>query len=205
MALNPADANSWLDFVTRFDASYKSFMDNYNGLVMMGPYINSKHPELIPEYDRLVNAGAANYNKLIELKATRDYAYSWLTWLQNGAQGVFQWFTDSVGLSGYDRGLGVIPVAIAIVGIGAATAALVVIAKWIADAYKFAQRLNALQELERQGKTPAEARATIDAAMGPPTSVIGDLLGIPFNTLIVGALLIFLGPPIISAITARRQ
>lgn len=212
--LNPADAPSWLDFVTKFDATYGNFYDNYNALMSLGPWIQNNHPELLSQYTTMLQNGSQNAYTLEQLKATRDYVYSWLQWLNSGAndissflssgaQSAYSAITSALGLSEYESGLGFVPVAVAVVSVSAGIAALVVIAKWITDAYIFAQRLNALQAQEAQGKTPAEAAAIVNSVFGAPAS--NEFLGIPFTLIIWGAIAIFLGPPIIKALTGPRK
>lgn len=209
--LNPADAPTWYDFVTKFDATYNSFYDNYNALMALGPYIQTKHPELLPQYMAMLQSGAVNADKLEGLKATRDYVWSWLQWLQTGAsdasgfvtgaaQGAYDWAKRQLGLGE----MGIVPVAVAVIGVSAAIAALVVIAGWITDAYVFAQRLNALQDLENRGKTPEEAAAIVNQTLGPPGST-SNFLGIPWSLLIWGAMALVFGPPLIKAITGDRR
>lgn len=110
VALNATDAPSWWDFITKFDATYASFTENYDALKQLGPYIQSKHPELLSQYNSMMQQGAANEAKLKQLKATRDYVYSWLTWLENGgtdittflssaAQNAYSWALSQLGLS----------------------------------------------------------------------------------------------------------
>lgn len=211
--LNPNDAPSWLDFVTQFDATYQNFYDNYNALMSLGPWVQTNHPELLSQYNDMLNRGASNAYQLEQLKATRDYVYSWLQWLQSGAsdistfvsssaQSAYDYLKSEFGLSGYDGGLGFIPVAVAAVSAAAGIAALVVIAKWITDAYTFAQRLNALQDQEAKGATPQQASAIVNSVLGTPPST--EFLGIPFTLLVWGAIAIILGPPIIKALTHER-
>lgn len=209
VTLNPADAPSWYNFVTQFDATYASFYDNYNALMSLGPYIQTKHPELLPQYNAMLQAGAVNADKLEGLKATRDYVYSWLQWLQTGA-GDAASFVGSAAQSVYDfakkeLGLGFVPVAVAVIGVGAAIAALVVIAGWITDAYVFAQRLNALQDAEARGATPEQAAAIVNSALGPPPSGTSNFLGIPWTLLIWGAIAVFIGPPVLKMLTGDKR
>lgn len=212
--LNPADAPAWYDFITQFDTTYANFYENYNALMTLGPWIQTSHPELLAQYNAMLQKGAENAYTLEQLKATRDYVYSWLQWLNSGAsdissfvtsgaQSAYDFIKGQLGLSEYESGLGVLPVAVAIVSISAAIAALVVIARWITDAYVFAQRLNALQAQEAQGKTPEQAAAIVNSVLGPPSS--NDFLGIPFSLIIWGAIAIFLGPPIIKMLTGERR
>jgi hypothetical protein len=211
--LNPSDAPSWYDFIVKFDATYSNFYDNYNALMTLGPWIQTNHPELLAQYTAMLQKGAENAYTLEQLKATRDYVYSWLQWLNSGAtdissflssgaQAAYNYAASALGLSEYE-GLGFVPVAVAIVSVTAALAALVVIARWITDAYVFAQRLNALQAQEALGKTPEQAAAIVNSVMGAPAS--NEFLGIPFSLIIWGAIAIFLGPPIIKALTGDRK
>lgn len=198
--LQPLDAPAWSDFLLKYDAAYRQFMANYNALVELGPYINSQHPELIPQYDALVSAGTDHYNTLLQLDKTRKYVAGWLDWMATGAQQAWDYVKGTIGLEGT---LG-LPVVAPIIGLAAALAALALITKWIVEAYEFAQRLNALQRLEDQGYTPAQAAAAVNATIGAPRQSSGNVFGIPFELIIWGAIAIFLGPPIIKAITERR-
>lgn len=215
--LTPIDAPSWWDFITKFDATYQSFQDNYNALMYLGPYIQTQHPELLVQYEDMLQQGAVNADKLNQLKATRDYVYSWLTWLQqggadvssfiaSGAQSTYDWITKQLGLSeARQTGLGIAPL-IVLVSAAAGIAALVAVAAWITDAYVFAQRLNALQDLESKGYSPEQAAQTVNAALGPPPSQAGGgFLGIPFGLLVWGAVAIFLGPPLLRLVTGDRR
>ncbi len=95
------------------------------------------------------------------------------------------------------------PVAWVAVGVGTALAALVVIAKWITDAYTFAQRLNALQAQEAQGLTPQQASQIVNQTLGAPGS--GNFLGIPWSLIAWAAIAVVIGPPVIKAITEARK
>lgn len=194
--LAPQDAPTVLEFVTDFDNTYNSFMTNYDALLKVGPIV-ARYPEIIPpaEYDRLVNEGAAHYNKLNQLKATRDYAASWLDWFYKGAQGIFNWFGSTVGLNG----LGIIPL---LIPIGAAVAALAIIGYYVSDLIKLSQRTNLILKLESEGRPAAEITSIVNGSLGKMST---NLLGIPFELIIYGLVAIFLGPPIIRALTGGRD
>lgn len=215
--LNTADIPSWTDFITQFDATYGTFYDNYDGLMAIGPYIQDKHPELLAQYNDLLQRASVTADKLEQLKATRDYVASWLQWLQSGAGSIenfigsnataaYNYLKSSLGLSGYE-GLGqVAQVAYVVIGASAAIAAVYEIRQMIVELYNAAQRYNALQDAEAQGYTPEQAAQAVNAALGPPTSPAStNFLGIPFGLLVWGAIAIFLGPPIIKAITDGRR
>lgn len=190
--LQPAEASNWSEWITNFDKSYSVFQTNYAGLLNSKNYIYSKHPELKSEYDALVKRGAEQDAVIQRLRGLRDTVKSWLDGLggayQSSVNTVSDWMTSiSNFFSGGNnvQGLGVIPV---IMGIAAATAALAAIGYWITDAYKFAQKLNAMQALEAKGLTPQEAAkavANLDNS--------GSVFGVPI-WLIVGAGVLFLVP-----------
>jgi hypothetical protein len=207
-ALSPADAPSWTQFVTNFDQAYSDFYTNYNGLMAQGPYIQSTHPELLDYYNSLLQQGSDAAYKLEQLKATRDYVSSWLTYLQNGvdsamatAQAAYDNAKSALGLSGLGD-LGIAPV-IVVVGLAAATVTLVEVSNLIGQYYAAAQRFNQLQALEATGVSPAQAAAQVNAVSGPPPT--NDFLGIPWSTLAFVALAIFLGPPLIDAFERNRR
>jgi hypothetical protein len=207
-ALSPADAPSWTQFVTNFDQAYSDFYTNYNGLMAQGPYIQSTHPELLDYYNSLLQQGSDAAYKLEQLKATRDYVSSWLTYLQNGvdsamatAQAAYDNAKSALGLSGLGD-LGIAPV-IVVVGLAAATVTLVEVSNLIGQYYAAAQRFNQLQALEATGVSPAQAAAQVNAVSGPPPT--NDFLGVPWSLLIWGAIAIFLGPPLIDAFERNRR
>ena len=230
--LNPNDSQAWYSWVTDFDNTYAQFQTNYNALVSLGDYVSTSHPELLPQYNDLVSRGNDNANTLAQLKATRDYVWSWLQWLNTGLQSGID-FVSSSAQSAYDAakqalGLGAIPrvvlrrglhglgvAPLVVIGVAAAAAALVIIGYWIKDAYAFAQRLNALQAQEAQliaaGMDPVSAAAraqeivdnTLGPAPGTAASINDNLLGIPWTWIITGAVLVFLGPPLIEAFKGK--
>lgn len=200
--LTPDQAPSWVRFVTNFDTTYKAFMDNYQALMSLGPYIQNQHPELLSQYEDMLQRGSEHAYTLQQLKATRDTVAAWLQWLQAGAINTFDWFKKQVGLGEADSGLGYVPVIVGIVGVAAASAALVIIASWIKDAYMFAQRLNALQAQEARGATPAQAAAIVNSTMGAPGS--NEFLGIPWTLLAMAAIAVFIGPPLLKMLGERK-
>jgi hypothetical protein len=192
-----SEAPAWYEFVVNFDATKKAFDDNYNALLALATEID-RYPAMIPQYDAMINEGGQLRAKLNNLQATRDYAASWLNWVQSGASGVFDWFGRQVGFSG----LGVAPVVV-LVGLGSAAAVLLAASKWIANAYTMAQRWNAFLDMKRTGASDAQAAASVNAMMGaPPTS---DFLGVPWALLAWAAIAVYLGPPILRAISGRKE
>jgi hypothetical protein len=191
------EAPAWYEFVVNYDATVKNFEENYAALLALGPEINN-YPGLWPQYDALVNEGADIRQNLQKLKDTRDYMASWLNWLQGGAVGAFNWLGRQVGFSG----LGIAPLFV-IVGIGSAAAVLLAASRWLANTYTLAQRWNAFLDMKRTGATNEQAAAAVNGMMGaPPTS---DFLGIPWALLAWAAIAVYLGPPILRAISGRKE
>lgn len=223
--LQEADAGSWWDWITNYDATLASFNQQYTTLLQQKTYVQTKHPELAAQYNDLVSRAQSNLQKLNELKATRDYVYSWLDWLGGGIQSganfltsaasnTYNYIMSSLGLSGL-AGLGIAPVVA--IGVTAAAAALVVIGYWIKDAYAFNQRLSALQQQEAAliasgvpaAQAATQAQAIVDNTLGPApgsaASINSNLLGIPWTWLITGAVVVFLGPPLIEAVSGKGK
>lgn len=218
--LNPLDAPSWLKFITDFDSAYRTFYDNYDAYMALGPYIQSTHPELLQDYENLLQEASDAAYKIEQLKATRDYVYSWLQWLQTGAgnimvgaQATYDAAKRAMGFQGFNAytsrpldGLGVVPVAVAIVSLAAATALLFEITRIVTQFYTRAQFYNALQEQEARGSSPQEASRIVSQVMGTPTSSgANEFLGIPWTLIFWGLGALFLGPPLIDAWTAQQN
>lgn len=222
VTLQPADAGSWWDWITNYDQTLKTFNQQYNQLLSQAAYVRNQHPELLDQYESLLNSAKEHLQTLNTLKATRDYVYSWLDWLNNGAkQGInfltsaasntYNYLMSSLGL----QGLGIAPVVV--IGVAAAAAALVIIGYWIKDAVAFNQRLTALQQQEAafqaQGMTAEQAAAraqqvvnnTLGPAPGSAASINSNLLGIPWTYLVWGAVAVFLGPPLIEAMSGKGK
>lgn len=194
-----AEAPAWYQFVLDFDATKKAFDDNYGALVALGPEV-AKYPGLYPGWETLVNEGADHYNKLQQLQATRDYIAGWLNWVQSGATGVFNWLGRQVGFSGLD----IAPVYI-IASLGAASLALYQVTQWLARAYDAAQRWNTLVEIRKSNPnaTPGELVSLVNSVHGEPPS--NNFLGIPWALLAWAAVAVYLGPPLLKAITGSKR
>lgn len=97
------------------------------------------------------------------------------------------------------------------IGLAAAAAALVVIGYWINNAVAFSQKVSAMQQQEASliaaGVSPVQAAQQAAASVGvlmPSAASGNNLLGIPWNLLIVGGMAIFLGPPLLQAFTKGK-
>lgn len=183
-----SEAPAWYKFITEFDPTYKTFTDNYKGLVASRNYVYTKHPELRPEYDRLVLEGTKNYNTLQQLKVTRDSVKNWLS-------GAMDWIRSTVGLNGE---LGLLPV----VAVSAAVAisAISAVAYWSIDAFKFAQRLNKMQALEAGGMSAAQAAAIV-GDLGGSDGILGGNL----KWIVIGVGLFLLYPVIRDTLGKRKS
>jgi hypothetical protein len=202
VTLNPAEAPSWYQFVTNFDAAYAQFYDNYNALMAIGPWIQQQHPELLTQYMTLLQDGSNVAYQLEGLKATRNYVYSWLNYLSSGVESVMQGAQSAYDYARKSLGLGAVPVAVVVIGLAAATAVIVAAENWLGRANEFAQVTNFIRDQEAKGVTPDQASKLAQSVFGSPPS--NEFLGIPWTLLVWGAIAIFLGPPILKAIEGRK-
>jgi len=208
-------APDWIKWITDYDATRKLFIDNYRALQALRPWVAAKHPELLKQHDAMMKKFQDQFSSIDNLQRVRDQVANFVNGLgiigntiSTGAQSVVDWVKGAFNLGGYseDRGLGVIPLIYVAVGLGTATAALLTIAALVKDAYVYSTRLNALKEAEERGATPEQAAAIVNSVLGKPgTSISGDFMGIPFNTIALAAMAIFLGPPIITALTKGNK
>lgn len=178
-ALVAQDAPAWSQFVRDFDGAHKSFSDNRAALIALGPYIQREHPELVPQYQSMLARAAELAPKLQSLAQQRAQVAGWL----GSAGNVYQRAVDLTSqaieqvagtVSAARRALGLgelaaLPI-IAVVGLAAAGSALVAVTKWVADAFLFAKRLNAMQDLEAKGYSPDAAASAVNRVMGEPNA-----------------------------------
>lgn len=211
--LDAKQAPDWLKWVTDYDATRKLFLENYWALRDLRPWIAAKHPELLAQHDAMMKKFMDQAPAIDNLQKLRNDVTAFLNGLgiigsavQTSAKSTIDWLKGIVGLGGDDeKGLGVIPLVYVAIGLGTATAALVTIAALIKDAYIYSQRLNALKEAEERGATPEQAAAIVNSVLGKPGSNIsGSFMGIPFNTLTLAAVAIFLGPPLLAMLEKRK-
>lgn len=202
VTINSSEARSWSDWITNFDATAAEFMTNYDALLAIGPDVQANFgsdPKMIAAYDDLVTRATDSYNTLLSLQQTREAAASWLTYLQSGAQGAFDWFVRQFS-SSEPGTLQAIP-AIAFT-LAAAAAAIYSISLVIDDMQAFAERYNFIKAREAAGDTTDQAIYTANQMLGPVGGG-STLLGIPTNVLLFAAVAIFLGPPLLAALTSR--
>lgn len=193
--LQPSDSTSWYQWVTDFDTAWNNFNTNYQALLSLSDYIYNQHPELKDEYDKLVNDGSTQYAELVQLKDTRDTVAGWLG-------SVSDYFKSIFGMSGTENmgNMGFVWVAI---GIGAAAAALAAVTYWITDAYKFAKKVNAMQDLEAKGYSPQDAAKAVATGTADSGSGIFANISSTVMWIGIGLLAIFVLPKLIDAFKGK--
>lgn len=174
------DAPAWSQFVRDFDGAYKSFVDNRNALIALGPYIQQRHPELEPQWRDMLDRANSLLPKLQALADTRARVAGWLGSLGTVYQSAVDITSRAIenvanAVSAARRALGlgemgVVPVVVVVLGVAAAGVTLAAITKWVADAYLFSRRLNTLQELEAKGLAPDAAANAVNKVMGNPNA-----------------------------------
>ncbi len=217
----PAQATAWYNVIGQFNNVFDNFNTNYHALLQQANYVYTQHPELKSTYDNLVNTGSKNWTDLYNIKTDIATVQQWLsgalTTVENTASNVASsvsssvssaitsaenWYNNTFGdLPPQRSGLGIIPVLITIAVVAAAIAAATI---WLTDAYKFSQRLKALQTAEDKGATPAQAAAIVNQTLGPPGSS-GTIFGINVTWVMVGAGILILLPAIVPWIRKKLK
>jgi hypothetical protein len=184
---------SLINILTDFPNYFNNFQTNFQALLAQSNYIVTQHPELRSEYDDLVNRASIDYTKLANIKAGLDK-------IESAGTAVVDWVKGVFGFSG----LGFVPIIIAGVSAVSAYAIIVSVANWLTDTKKFASKLEFIKSHEAQGYSPAQAAQAANAVYGEPRDE-SLFFGLPVKWLIVGAVLIILGPPLIGAFTRGRR
>lgn len=181
------DAVTWAQFLRDFDGAHKTFLENRQALIAVGPYVRTNHPDMVPQYEALLARANDLAPRLAQLAGIKGTVAGWLESLGSGISRLYQGAVDAtsqaieriaggisaarrmLGLGAYDEGLGAAPI---LVPVAAATAAALVVAttKWVADAYLFARRVNALQELQAKGMSASEAAQALNRVLGDPAA-----------------------------------
>lgn len=178
-ALLPRDALTWSQFLRDFDGAYRTFTENRQALIAVGPYVRAKHPELMPQYDSLLQRANELAPRLTQLASMKGTVAGWLQ--SSGITRAYQGAVDATsaaiekvanGINAARRALGLgdlsaVPLLVPIAAAGA-VAVTIAVTKWVSDAYLMAKRLNALQELEAKGYTADEAASTLNKVLGDP-------------------------------------
>lgn len=178
--------------LTDFPSFFKTFQTNYQGLLAQSDFVVNKHPELRPDWEKLVASGSETYTKLYNindaLNALKSYGLT-----------AWDWVTGNVPKGdGTAQGLGILPwLAISLATVGASLAAA---SYWLSDARTMSIQIEERKRLEATGMSPVQAAKLADTAAGAQIK----LFGIPVKWLLVGAGIIILGPTILSLIKSRR-
>jgi hypothetical protein len=184
---------SLINVLTDFPNYFNNFQTNFQALLAQSNYIVTKHPELRTEYDSLVNTASENYTKLVNIKMGLDK-------IEAAGTAVVDWVKGVFGFSG----LGFIPLIIAGVSAVSAYAIITSVANWLTDTKKFASKLEFIKDQEAKGYSPAQAAQAATSIYGEPKDE-SLFFGLPVKWIIVGAVLIILGPPLINAFTGNRK
>jgi hypothetical protein len=191
-------------------------------MVAQRDYIQSRHPELAPEYVRIMSSVQETYGIMQALSQQIDaiksvfaragssipdwlkdagvslYKVSPIGMAQTLAQKVTSWF----GLSG----LGVIPIIIwGGIAVGTAIGVFVSVGNWLTETKTFAMRVEEAKRLEAQGIPPDRVTQILTQRFGAPgSSTGGTIFGFPIKWIVIGALGLIAAPTIISLLRSRR-
>lgn len=191
--LNPSQEISLINVLTDFPNYFNNFQTNYQALLAQSAYIYDKHPEMKPEYDKLITSASENYNKLVGIKNIVDK-------IENAGKTVSSWVKGAFGLSG----LGVAPLIWGAISAASAYAVIASTASWLKDAKMFAQRLEFIKDKEAMGMSTKQAASEANAVFGEPDTQT-KFFGIPVSYILGGILLIFVVPPTINYFAGRKK
>ena len=215
------DVANWTDFLKDFPGAYKAFMDNRSGLLKQADYIRSQPADIQQAYAELVARADAIAPKLAELKGVYDSVSGFFSKIGSGVSSVYQSAVDSTSqaieaaagwIASARRALGlgelgIAPIVIA-VGAAAALAVLGAVTKWVADAFMFSKRLDAMRELQNRGYSPSEAADAVNSVLGKPGDKPGTIEKAVTSLLWVagiGVTLWLFGPKIRAALSGGRR
>lgn len=190
--LTPQEVQSWYKIITDFPGYYNNFVKNFSALVQQGQYIREKRPELLPEYNRLLESGSKTYAKLQSLKTNVDKMRS--IWSD-----VTGWLRSAVGL----EGLGIAPIIWAGMATGAAIGILTGVANWLTEVSTFAARVEEAKRLEAKGLSPSEVTRQLKERFGEPGSG-GSFFGIPIKAIMLGIIGLIALPTILNILNRQR-
>lgn len=214
MELKPAEVQSWYKVITDFPEYYRAFSENYNGLLSQHDYVYYSHPELVPEYEKLMAEGTQLKGKLDSVNAAIDGV---MNVFHNAGTTIEDWLSDSGDVIGgtaemawYNikdlfnlNGLGILPIIWAGMAVGTAAGVLIAVGKWLTTVQQTASRINRAKELEAQGLTPTEVTERVKAEYGSGDE--STFFGIAVKWWLLGAVAIFVLPPLIGMIRDRKR
>lgn len=174
--LTKAEAQSWYKIITDFPNYYANFQKNFSALIQQSQYVREKHPELLPEYNRLLESGSKTYGNLMTLKSNVDKMKS--MW-----NSVSDWFKNALSLNG----LGVAPIIWGGMAAGTAIGIITAVGNWLTETSTFAARLEEVKRLEASGLSPQQATIEVNRRFGEPGSS-GSIFGIPLKAIMYGAI-----------------
>lgn len=199
--LNIADAPSWSDWLTNFDAAYDQFNQNYQGLINIGSWVQINAPEKLSEYQSLLSEASNVAAQLDNLKTDRDTIASWLN---TYGQAFVDAPPGSFAMSGFS-GLGaslIWTIGTSLVG---AFTVLAAMQQTITKISSWLQNIAAYVTARSQGVAPSEAQAVADHISPVDTSTGFLPTGPSLQTIIAIGILIWIAPSIINAFFGGKR
>lgn len=211
--LVPDRAPDWINWISNYDNTRALFLKNWHALKDIRPWVATRHPEMLAQHDAIMKRFTDQVPTIDKLAQLRAQVAGWVESIggtvrtalnMTGVQAGLDWLKGTSGLNG----LSAIPLVYVAIGLGAAVASIHTIAGMVHDAGLYSQRLEALKAFEEKGYSPEQAASAVNSVLGAPGTSIsgrsGDFLGLPVNQLLIGAIALVLGPPIINMLAGRR-
>jgi hypothetical protein len=141
----------WWNLVARFrEASQR--VDQVLATLWSQEATARTNPALSSEFDVVMNRAQQLRASIADTLSRIDGAVSWV-------RDAGDWLKSAFGL----QGLGIVPL---VIGIGAITAALAAVTKFLTDAWSLSKRIEEQQRLEATGLTPQEAANVMERTTG---------------------------------------
>lgn len=200
---------AWYDVVGQFNQVAAQVGQHYLALEKLRSYV-AAHPSLQADYSAVMQGAQTQLTRIAQIQTAIQSAQAALSNAASSTADVAQSITDAVsnafssaasffGLSGAGlagarlAGLGLVPEIIAASVIAAAIAAATY---WITSAVNFENRVSAMQQLEAQGVSPAQASAIV-AQQANAGGLFSGLSAAPIALAVLGLGAVFVLPKIL--------
>lgn len=214
--LTPQNAPDWMAWLTNFDKARKTWLDSWHALKSRTSWIERNAPQLLAEHKRVMQRFLDQVPEIEKWERFRHNLIQGFSMIgvaiknvadATGITSAVDWIKGAVGLRGYDvtgrHGLGAVQGVWLVFSIGAALALLTAMAGVANDGFKHVTRIDALKAAMERGASPEQAAELVNRALGNPADQ--QFLGLPIREALLAAVLIFVGPPLVRAISERRK
>lgn len=146
--------------------------------------IAAKDPKLAQQYSQVMNSATALQQKIRQIRDATAAVVDWF-------KGIFT-FDGATG----DQSFGIVP----LIPIAVVAGSIAAISKWVKDAYVFSEKLDKVEQLEKQGIPTQQAINTV-RDMDQPRS----LFGIDLKWIVIGGIALVVLPPVVRMLSNNNS